>query len=109
MKANNIVKFYTEKVESVINAYNERNNKIIYVFLGLNDVIDISAFNKYIVDDKTFNIDGNNIVFSKEWFMNFFIALSQHEGPKVVSFAQFSYLTTYLDADYYKDVILIRD
>ena len=109
MVDSDIVKFYTEKVRSVIRDYDLKNNQNIYVFLGLNDVVDISAFNEYILDESTFNIDGNDAVFSIKWFNDFFIALNRHNGPVVISFAQFSYLITYLNADYFKNVVLIRD
>lgn len=109
MVESDIVKLYTERVISVIRDYNLKNKQNIYVFLGLNDVIDSSAFNEYILDGNTFDIDGNNSVFSKKWFNDFFIALNSHDGPVVISFAQFSYLITYLNADYFKNVVLIRD
>ena len=109
MEENNIVQLYTKRVKSIINIYNEKNAPEIYVFLGLHDVVDTSEFNEYIVDKQTFGIDGNDTVFSKKWFKEFFIALSKHDGPTIMSFAQFSYLITYMDADYYSDVVLIRD
>lgn len=109
MGISDIVKFYTEKVKSVIAEFNEKNCPEIYVFLGLNDVVETSEFNEFIVDKQTFGIDGNDTVFSKNWFKDFFITLSKHDGPTIMSFAQFSYLTTYMDADYFTNVILIRD
>lgn len=109
MEATDFVQFYTDRVKTIINDYNEKFSPKIYVFLGLNDVIETSEFNELIVDKQTFSIDGNDTVFSKKWFTDFFIALSRHEDPAIMSFAQFSYLTTYLDPDYYKDVVLIRD
>ena len=109
MEEKNIVQLYTNRVKSIINNYNKKNAPEIYVFLGLNDVVDTSEFNEYIVDKQTFGIDGNDTVFSKKWFKEFFIALSKHDGPTIMSFAQFSYLITYMDADYYSDVVLIRD
>ena len=94
MVDSNIVKLYTEKVLSVIRDYELKNNQNIYVFLGLNDVIDPSAFNEYILDETTFDIDGNHSVFSKKWFNDFFIALNRHDGPVVISFAQLSLIRT---------------
>ena len=108
MAANDIVRFYTEKVKSVMKDYNEKFSPKIYVFLGLNDVVDSKEFEDSVVDRQTFGIDGNDEVFSKQWFTEFFMALNKHDGPAIMSFAQFSYLTLHLP-DFYKDVVLIRD
>lgn len=64
------VDYFTERVKSLISSNTRKDEFKIFVFLGINDYIDIEAFRDSIVDYETFCINGDEDVFTRQWRMN---------------------------------------
>ena len=91
------------------------NTNPIFVFIGVEQYVNMDVFEKYIVDKGTFGQNGNKEIFSPTWFANVFAALNTVLGNPdmeytILSFAQFSYLISYIQPDFFKSrLILVRD
>ena len=87
----------------------------IFVFVGMEDYVDISVFEKYIVDKDSFAKNGNKSIFDQTWFTHVFTELNNAQGNTelpytILSFPQFSYLINYIQPDFFKSrIILVRD
>lgn len=112
-------KIIKEKLTAYIKAQLDKkavgNTNPIFVFIGMEQYVDMSVFEKYVVDKNTFDKNGNKSLFSPMWFAEVFSALTAALGNPnkdytILSFAQFSYLVTYIQPDFFKDrLILVRD
>lgn len=91
------------------------NTNPIFVFIGVEQYVNMDVFEKYIVDKSTFGQNGNKELFSPTWFANVFATLNTVLGNPdmeytILSFAQFSYLISYIQPDFFKSrLILVRD
>lgn len=90
-----------DKISSI-----ENSNKII-VLRGIPiEVINYIEPEK-IADIDTFSIEAGTGTFTKEWFTITFMKLSQNSGVTVISDSQFQNLTEYIDANFFKERVLI--
>ena len=105
----------TDYIKGKLDSKSEGNTNPIFVFIGMEQYVNIDVFEKYIVDKDTFFLNGNQEVFSPSWFANIFSSLNMALGSPnleytILSYAQFSYLITYIQPDFFKDrLILVRD
>ena len=87
----------------------------IYVFIGIEQYVNMDAFAGYLADSKTFNINGNKTVFNTTWFAEVFSTLNmaltnQEQNYTILSFPQFSYLISYIQPDFFKNrIVIVQD
>jgi len=101
----------TEKVKSiVVKKINEKPNSI-FVFLGIHNLVNIEdTFKSHIADLETFLIDADETVFNRNWFTKTFTELSKVKDYHILSYAQYCYLTYYIDVGFFKDrIVIIQD
>lgn len=96
-----------EELESIANP--------IFVFIGMDDYVNMSEFEKNIVDKHSFQKNYNNQFFNQIWFARVFTELNNAiANPDIsytiLSFPQFSYLISYIQPEFFKNrLILVRD
>ena len=106
---------YTKKLEQEIARELEGMKNPIFVFMGVQDFVDMDVFMPHVVDKDTFFKNGNDSLFTDEWFTSVLSLLisakSDDNSPyTVLSFAQFSYLIEYLSRDLFKErIIFVKD
>lgn len=111
----NIKEYLTGYVKSQLEAKAIENSKPIFVFVGIEQYVDMGVFDKYIVNNATFSLHGNKSLFTHSWFAEVFSTLNAVlDNPtipySILSFAQFSYLVNYIQPDFFKSrLILVRD
>ena len=87
----------------------------IFVFLGIEQYVDIHEYERYIIDKESFSKNGNQEIFNVEWFNKVFTELNRVvSDPKmpysILSFPQFSYLTSYIQPILLQNrIIIVRD
>lgn len=82
----------------------------IFVFIGVESYVDMSAFAANMTDPETFFVNANASVFSKDWFTKVLTSLMTANGYRILSLAQFTYLSAYLSEDFFKDrAVIIKD
>lgn len=85
-------------------------SKPIFVITGLSDYIDIFKYEDNIADVATFDEEGNNTYFDKDWFFRIFTKLGSAEDFLILSHQQYAYIIENLNNDFFKDrVIQIYD
>ncbi len=105
----------TEYIKAKLDSKSEGNTNPIFVFIGMEQYVNVDVFDKYIIDKDTFFLNGNQEVFSPTWFANIFSSLNMalgnpNLGYTILSYAQFSYIITYIQPDFFKNrLILVRD
>lgn len=115
MAENNIQKKLTLYIKSQLDEKAKEIANPIFVFIGIEQYVNMDVFDKQLADKNTFNINGNNSVFSSSWFAEVFSALNVAlTNPEIeytiLSFAQFSYLISYIQPDFFKDrLIIVQD
>jgi len=96
-----------EELESTMNP--------IFVFMGMNDYVNMNEFDKFIVDKDSFQKNDNSQFFNQTWFAQVFTelnnAMANPDIPyTILSFPQFSYLISYIQPEFFKNrLILVRD
>lgn len=102
--------FYSIKIIQILTDQNSRKTNQIFVVLGQTELIDISNLSDNITDVDTFQLNGNEEVFNKNWFTSVFTKLNSSKQFHLLSYAQFSYLINYIDSSFFRErVIIIRD
>ena len=87
----------------------------IFVFLGIEQYVNIHEYERYIIDKESFSKNGNQEIFNVEWFNKVFTELNRVvSDPKmpysILSFPQFSYLTSYIQPILLQNrIIIVRD
>ena len=87
----------------------------IFVFLGIEQYVNLDEFSRYIIDNESFLNNGNQELFNQVWFSRIFtkltLATTNTDLPyTVLSFPQFSYLINYIQPDYFKNrIIIVKD
>ena len=100
----NIERYYYSKITNIINENSEKNQ--VYVVQGINkDCLNLFD-NDYIIDKKTF-LSECSLTFDKDWFTSFFLKLNVDKAYNIISYAQFTYLISYIDSSLFKDKIII--
>ncbi|MCH3924541.1 MAG: DEAD/DEAH box helicase [Bacteroidales bacterium] len=109
-KQKEIQRLYTNIVETLIKSNLEKSHNLIFVFLGIEDLVDEKIFETYIADKETFNENGNESTFDNKWFTSIFTKLNQDKEYHIISYPQFSYLINYITPSFFRDrIIIIRD
>lgn len=113
MTRNMIIKTkLTDYIKSQLEIKVSGNTKPIFVFVGIEQYVDWNDFSNYIIDIETFNKNGNKNLFSPTWFAGVFAKLNDvlednNKPYSILSFAQFSYLISYIQPDFFKNRIII--
>ena len=81
----------------------------IYVVYGDVSAIDFGKYKHYVVDDGRFRSTAGQSDFSQDWFSETFTTLVAVQQPKILSYAQYSYLTTYITPDFFKKRIIVLE
>ena len=82
----------------------------LYVVYGDVSAIDFGKFKHYLVDDGTFFSTSGSTDFTQDWFSDTFTTLVAVKRPMILSYAQYSYLITYITPDFFKKrVIILQD
>lgn len=110
-----IKKKLTSYIKSQLDIIASKNTNPIFVFVGIEQYVNMKEFERHIVDKNTFNKNGNEELFSQTWFADIFVSLNRVLGDSdveytILSFAQFCYLISYIQPDFFKDrLILVHD
>ena len=84
----------------------------VIVLLGLNDIIDLSAYSDKMVDEASFCLDGDATVFDEEdWFDRIYTGLKKKRHFHLLSYQQFVYYTSYVPnfAKFKERVVIVYD
>ena len=84
-------------------------DKPIIVLYGDTQIINLDSLSSLVVDEKSFTSTGGEGIFNKSWFSSFFASLSTTSSASIVSYAQFSYVTKFISADFFKDRVIILE
>ena len=98
---------YTTVLDKIIQKQVEAKANTIFVLTGITPYICIENYAEYITDLSTFDKDGNDTLFSREWFGTVFSKLMIAQNHQIVSHQQFSYINEYLSEDFFKERVLI--
>ena len=98
---------YTTVLDKIIQKRVEEKANTIFVFTGITPYICIENYAEYITDLYTFDKDGNNSLFSREWFGTIFSKLMIAQNFQILSHQQFAYINEYLSEDFFKERVLI--
>ena len=102
--------FYTNKAIQIVNNYSAIKSNQIFVFLGQVELIDKTILIDNLIDIKTFHLNGNEELFDRNWFTVVFTKLNTEKNFHLLSYAQFSYLISYIDGSFFKErIIILRD
>jgi ATP-dependent DNA helicase RecQ len=102
--------FYSNKTIEILTDLSTGKTNQIFVLLGQTELIDKSNLVDKITDVGTFQLNGNEDVFDKNWFTTVFTKLNSEKQYHLISYAQFSYLINYIDNSFFKDrVVIIQD
>ena len=112
---NNFVNTITTLVKTKMEEELQHSKNPIFVFLGIEQYVDMKVFVEYLVDQESFPKNGNSSLFDKSWFLRVFTQLNlTNTSPDkpycILSFPQFCYLIEYITPDLFKDrIIIVRD
>lgn len=98
---------YTTVLDRIIQRQVEVKANTIFVLTGITPYIGIENYAEYITDLSTFDKDGNDTLFSREWFGTVFSKLMIAQTHQIVSHQQFAYINEYLSEDFFKERVLI--
>jgi ATP-dependent DNA helicase RecQ len=105
-----IKEFYSSLIFNKIEKLKLSKTNQIFVILGQTTLLDFESNADLLVDRDTFILEKGEKIFNKKWFSKVFIILNQQKDYHLLSFAQFSYLTHYIDSNFFIDrVVIIKD
>lgn len=104
----NSKKVYSEQFNNCIETVVTQHVNPIIVILGDLKLISISHF-EYVADKDTLQSCNGVNIFTKEWFSKVFAKLAASNKPSILSYAQYSYLITYIAPDFFKDRVIILE
>lgn len=81
----------------------------IYVVYGDVSEIDFGKYRHYVVDDGRFRSTAGQSDFSQDWFSETFTTLVAVQQPKIMSYAQYSYLTTFITPGFFKKRVIVLE
>lgn len=103
----NIATYYHSKIDQCIKNHKKAN--AIFVVQGINTEC-LNRFEATHITDKTTFLSEDHKAFSKEWFTQFFTALNTPKEYHLISYAQLTYLFSYIDPSFFSDrIIIIED
>ena len=115
MAENNIQKTLTSFIKNQLDEKAKEIANPIFVFVGVEQYVNMDVFMKQLADKNTFFQNGNKSVFSSSWFAEVFSTLNMAlTNPEldytILSFAQFSYLISYIQPDFFKErLVIVQD
>lgn len=98
---------YTLVLDKIIQKQVEVKANTIFVFTGITPYIKLENYTEYVTDLSTFDKEGNDMLFGKEWFGTVFTKLTIAQGFQIISHQQFAYLNEYLSEDFFKERVLV--
>ena len=105
-----VKELYSELIFKKIEKLKADKKNLLFVILGQTTLINFDNKDNFLADRETFKLEKDDQVFNKEWFSKIFIILNQHKEFHLLSFAQFSYLISYIDPSFFNErVIIIND
>lgn len=102
--------YYSDGFIHAIEQTIEKVQNPIYVVYGDVSSIDFGKFKHFVVDDGTFLSTAGLTDFTQDWFSDLFTTLVAVKRPMILSYAQYSYLVTYITPDFFKKrVVILQD
>lgn len=96
-----------------VNRISSKKDNAIFVFVGVEQFVDVRCLKEHIADFDTFFRNGTKTTFNQQWFVNLFQKLTVSTDPRdftILSFPQFSHLISYVTPDFFKNrVVILRD
>lgn len=106
----NFKQYYSEAVIKIINEELSKERNKIFVLLGQTNLVSEKFGIESIAHKATFELEGSENLFNKNWFSEIFINLQTEKDFHLLSFPQFNYLISYLDSSFFMSrVIIIKD
>jgi ATP-dependent DNA helicase RecQ len=103
----NFAKYYNSKISDIIRKYTKKNT--IFVVQGIGHEC-LNMFDDINITDKTTLLSEQHTAFNKKWFATFFAALNTPKDYHLISFAQLTYLFSYIDPSFFMErVVIIQD
>lgn len=111
MKFSSLKEYVTQKVKNIIDFYLVQGKGWFFVIAGLNDIIDSEKLKENIDDFNSFEKNGNETVFDKNWFKRILPQLADDEKEcHILSYPQYVYASTKLQESFFGEkVVFIRD
>lgn len=111
MKFSSLQEYVTQKVKNIIDFYLVQGKGWYFVIVGLNDIIDAENLKENIDDFNSFEKNGNETVFDKNWFKRILPQLADDEKEcHILSYPQYVYASTKLQDSFFGEkVVFIRD
>jgi superfamily II DNA or RNA helicase len=111
MKFSSLKEYVTQKVKNIIDFYLVQGKGWFFVIAGLNDIIDSEKLKENIDDFNSFENNGNETVFDKNWFKRILPQLADDEKEcHILSYPQYVYASTKLQESFFGEkVVFIRD
>ena len=111
MKFSSLKEYVTQKVKNIIDFYLVQGKGWFFVIAGLNDIIDSEKLKENIDDFNSFEKNGNETVFDKNWFKRILPQLADDEKEcHILSYPQYVYALTKLQESFFGEkVVFIRD
>ena len=81
----------------------------IYVIYGDISLLNLGHYKEFAIDLDNITSTSGSDVFSREWFSNVFTLLMTAQRPSILSYAQYSYLITYITPDFFKERVIILE
>lgn len=111
MRYSSLKEYVTQKVKDIIDFYLVQGKGWFFVIVGLNDIIDSEKLKENIDDFNSFEKNGNETVFDKNWFKRILPQLADDEKDcHILSYSQYVYASTKLQESFFGEkVVFIRD
>jgi RecQ family ATP-dependent DNA helicase len=101
---------YTDLILKNIDRLKSDKPNQIFVLQGQASLLYIDSIKKFLADPETFFTEGDELIFNRDWFAKIFTTLQHEKDFHILSFAQFSYLISYIDPSFFTDrVVIIKD
>lgn len=102
-----VSKYYQSRITEIIEK--NKGESDIFVVQGIN-IECLNRFEVTCITDKTTFLSEEHKAFSKKWFTQFFTALNTSKEYHLISYAQLTYLFSYIDSSFFSDrIIIIED
>lgn len=98
---------YTTALDKIIQKQVSVKANTIFVFTGITPYIGLETYAEHITDLASFDMDGNEEIFNRNWFGVIFSKLMTAQDYQIISHQQFVYINEYLSDDFFKERILI--
>lgn len=96
-------KIYSTHFENSFKALKNDSLPQLFIIVGDTSKLKLSIFLSYLLDEDSFLKNTGEKTFSKDWVKKCFKKLSDSEKPYVLSYAQYSYITTFINSSFFSD------